>query len=133
MWGCALVVDFEERITRAIDIGLDNRKLIEQLHEVVEGRIGFAAIHSLDEGQVQLSSPIFVSYEAVDDEVVASVDEFGVYGVGLTEREALGEVQEELWELFQDLDQAAPEELGADLAKTLNALRARIQRDAMDA
>ena len=101
--------------------------------DLAGARIGLAAIHSLDEGQVQLSSPIFVGYEVVDDEVVASIDEFGVYGVGSTEREAFCEVQEELWVLFQDLDQAASAELGADLTKTLKALRARIQRDAVDA
>lgn len=70
--------------------------------------------------------PLVYGYQVVDDEVVASIEEFGVYGVGLTEGEAVEEVQDELWSLFQDLDRLPQEELGGQLAKTLRVLRGRL-------
>ena len=121
-----------ENVKTATDIGLENRKLLERLLE--EGpRVGLGAIHSLDRGRVQLMPPLVYGYQVVDDEVVVSIEELGVYGTGLTEGEAVEEVQDELWSLFQDLDRLPPEELGAQLAKTLRVLKARIQPNGLDA
>ncbi len=122
----------EEKVQTAIDIGLENRKLLEQLCEE-ESRIGLGAVHSLDEGRVQLTHPLIYNYQALDDEVVAGIEEMGVYGVGATESEAVRELQEELWNLVQELERTPPEELGAHLKKTLKTLTARMQRDAVDA
>ena len=124
--------EFVKSLKAAIDIGLENRKLLEQLHER-ESRVGLGAIHSLDHGQAQLSYPLIYSYQMVEDEVVVGIEEFGVYGVGATEGEAVEEVQDELWSLFQELNRVPPEELGAQLIRTLRALRARIQHHAVDA
>ena len=123
----------EEGIDTAIDIGLRNLKQLEELRGAIDNQTGLCAIHSLNDGQIQLSSPIFASFERIDDEVVASIEEFGVYGVGSTEGEALREIQEELWNLFESLSEVSAERLGTDLANTLRALKARIQLNAGDA
>ena len=122
---------FDKKLQSAIDIGLENRKLLEQLHE--EGSPGLGAIHSLDQGHVQLAHPLLYSYQAVDDQVVVGIEEFGVYGVGSTEGEAVVELQEELWNLVKELERTPPEKLGAHLTKTLRTLMGRIRQDAMDA
>ena len=124
--------EFEKKLRSAIDIGLENRKLLEQLHEG-GSRIGLGAIHSLSHGQVQLAHPLLYSYQVVDDQVMVGIEEFGIYGVGSTEVEAVGELQEELWSLVQDLERTPPEKLGPHLTKTLRALKARIPQNAMDA
>ena len=117
--------NLERNVQATVDIGLENRKLLEQIHD--EGnRAGLGAIHSLDQGRVQLSHPLVYSYQVLDDEVVVGVEEFGIYGVGATEYDAVGEVQEELWSLIQDLERTPPEKLGTHLTKTLRTLRARI-------
>lgn len=116
----------EEKVQTAIDIGLENRKLLEQLLLEDESRIGLGAIHSLDQGRVQLSHPLIYNYQVLDDEVVAGIEEMGVYGVGATESEAVRELQEELWNLVQELERTLPEELSAHLKKTLKTLTARM-------
>ena len=115
--------ELQESVQAAVNISLENRKLLEELRER-ENRIGLGAIHSLDR-QVQLTHPLLYSSQMVDDEVVVSIEELGVYGVGSTEEEAVREVQEELWSLFQDLDRTPSEKLGPHLVKTLRVLRAR--------
>lgn len=119
--------EFERKIQVAVDIGLENRKILERLLQDDEDRIGIGAIHSLDQGRVQLNSPLFYRYQVIDDEVVVSIEDLEVYGVGLTERDAVREVEEELWSIFQDLDQTPPEEIGTSLARILRTIRARIQ------
>ena len=123
--------EFERKLQSAIDIGLDNRKLLEQMLE--GGNPGVGAIHSLDQGRVQLVHPLLYSYQVLDDEVVVGIEEFGIYGVGATEAEAVSELQEELWDLVEDLEQTPPEKLGPRLIGTLRALRGRIQHNAVDA
>ena len=126
----------ESTAQAAVDIGLENRNLLnnllEELHEG-ESRTGLGAIHSLDQGRVQLSPPLIYGYQVVANEVIVGIEELGAYGVGATEYQAVEEVQEELWSLFQDIEQMEPEKLGAHLTKTLMILKARIQRNVMDA
>ena len=123
---------FEQVLQSAIDIGLENRTLLEQLCE--EGsKAGLGAIHSLGGGEVQLKYPLIYSYQEIDDQVVVGIEEFGVYGLGSTEDQAVKDVQEELWHLFQDLEQTPSEKLGPHLTTTLRAIQARIDRDAVDA
>lgn len=119
--------EFERKIQVAVDVGLENRKILERLLQDDEDRIGIGAIHSLDQGRVQLNSPLFYRYQVIDDEVVVSIEDLEVYGVGLTEKEAVREVEEELWSILQDLDQTPPEEIGTSLARILRTIRARIQ------
>ncbi len=102
------------------------RKFLEAMREG-EGRVGLGAIHSLDQGRVQLALPLVYGYQVMDDEVLAGIEEFGIYGVGATEREAVEELQEELWSLFEDLNRFPQQELGPELIRTLRTLRARIQ------
>ena len=119
----------------AVDIGLENRTLLRQLRETVEEahQNGLGAIHSLDGGRVQLHSPLVYSMQVLDGEVVVGIDELSAYGVGASEREAVAELQEELWTLFQELDRIPPEEVGPPLTDTLRTLRARIRPNAVDA
>ena len=121
----------EGKIQAAIDIGLENRKLLERLLEEITlgSGVGLGVIHSLDHGRVQLNPPLFYSYQIVDDEVVVSIEELGIHGVGATEEEAVREAQEELWDLVQDLERIPVEKLGAHLTMTFRTLRARIQRN----
>jgi predicted RNase H-like HicB family nuclease len=125
----------EEKVQIAIDIGLENRKLLEQLSEEndIGSRVGLGVIHSLNHGRTQLNPPIFYSYQVVDDEVVVSIEELAVYGVGATEEEAVREVQEALWSMVEGLERIPPESLGTLLKATLRTLRSRIQHNAMDA
>ncbi len=124
--------ELEKKVQSAIDIGLENRKLLGQLLEE-ESRIGLGAIHSLDQGRVQLSHPLIYNYQVLGDEVVAGIEELRVYGVGATEFEAVRELQEELRSLVQDLDQTLPEKLGAHLLNTLETLKGRMKQSAVDA
>ena len=128
----------EAQVQHAIDIGLENLTLLQGLQVLLEeaatgeSKAGLGAIHSLDNGRVQLNPPLIYGYQVLEDEVVVGVEELRVYGVGPTESQALEELQEELWDLFQELDQLPPEELGEHLKTTLRILRARIHH-ALDA
>ena len=122
---------FQKILDRAVDIGLLNVKLLEQIQEGDDNGIG--AIHSLNQGHAVLDYPLIYSSRFVDEEVVVSIEEFGVYGVGATESEAVQEIKSELWDLFQDLQQMPSEEMGSRLATTLRVLRARIKQNALDA
>ena len=122
----------EEKVQAAIDVGLENRQLLKQLTEGEETG-GLGAIHSLDEGRVQLTHPLIYRYEVLDDEVLVGITELGVYGVGATEGEAVAEMRDELWSLAQDLERMPIETLGPHLRSAVRTLRARIQRNAVDA
>ena len=119
--------EFEEKLQAAVDIGLENRKILERMLQDDEDRIGIGAIHSLDQGRVQLNPPLFYRYQVIDDEVVVSIEDLEVYGVGFTEGGAVREVEEELWSIFQELEQTPPEEIGTSLARILRTIRTRIQ------
>ena len=117
----------EQTLEKVMDIGLQQVRLLEQIQEGDGSGIG--AIHSLNQGHVVLDYPLIYSSRFVDEEVMVSIEEFGVYGVGATESEAVQEVKSELWDLFQDLQQTPSEELGPHLATTLRVLRARIRTE----
>lgn len=120
--------EFEKKLQAAVDIGLENRTSLERLLQDDESRIGLGAIHSVDQGRVQLHPPLFYRYQVIDDDdVVVSIEDLGVYGVGSTEGEAVREVEEELWSIFQDLEQTPPEEIGVSLARILRTMKERIQ------
>lgn len=123
---------FETVLQSAVDIGLENRTLLEQLSEGGNNS-GLGAIHSLGEGEIQLKYPLIYSYQEIDDQVVVGIEEFGVYGLGSTEDQAVKDVQEELWHLVQDLERTSCDQLGPNLKATLKAIQARIHRDAVDA
>ena len=94
---------------------------------------GMGAIHSLNQGKAMLSPPLFYSCQNIDDEVVVGIEELRIYGVGATESEALQEMKDDLWLLFQDLEQTPVEELGPHLVMTQRVLQSRVKQDAMDA
>ena len=66
------------------------------------------------------------------DEVLVGIEEVGVYGVGVTEREAVLELQEELWALHQDLEKIPEQDLGSELRSEKRILRGWIG-NALDA
>lgn len=121
------LVEFEEKLQVAVDIGLENQKVLERLLQDDESRTGLGVIHSVDQGRVQLNPPLFYRHQVIDDDVVVSIEDLGVYGVGSTEGEAVREVEEELWSIFQDLEQTPPEEIGMSLSRILRTMKARIQ------
>ena len=131
----ARLIKLEGQVKAAVDIGLENRTILRQLQEAVEQahQSGLGAIHSLDGGRVQLDSPFVYNMQVLDGEVVAGIDELSVYGVGASEREAVAELQDELWAMFQELDRVPLEEIGPPLTDTLSTLRARIRPNGMDA
>ncbi len=126
------LASLERNVEIAIDIGLENRKLLERLLEDGASK-GIGAIHSLDEGKVHINPPLIYNVQELEDEIVTGIEELGIYGVGATEFEAVGELQEELWSLVQDLEQTPSDEIGTHLKKTMRILRMRMQQNAMDA
>ena len=129
------LTELEAKIQSAIDIGLENRTLLEQLREQVKQgqQNGLGAIHSLDDGRVQLEFPLFYSLQVLGEEVLVGIDELSAYGVGESECDAVAELQEELWGMFQELEEAPAEELGPQLTQKHRTLKARILRNAVDA
>ncbi len=129
------LIELEKKINVAIDIGLENRTILRQLQETVEQdpQNGLGAIHSLNGGRVQLKYPFVYYLQALDGEVVAGIDKLSAYGVGASECDAVAELQEELWDMFEELEKTPPGELGPPLTETLRTLRARIRPNAVDA
>ena len=76
------LTELEAKIQSAIDIGLENRTLLEQLREQVKQgqQNGLGAIHSLDDGRVQLEFPLFYSLQVLGEEVLVGIDELSAYG-----------------------------------------------------
>ena len=131
----ARLIELEKKINVAIDIGLENRTILRQLQETVDQdqQNGLGAIHSLNGGRVQLKYPFVYYLQALDGEVVAGIDELSAYGVGASECDAVAELQEELWDMFEELEKTPADELGSPLTETLRTLRARIRPNAVDA
>ena len=129
------LAELETKVSRSIDIGLENRTLLENLTKQMEqaAQNGVGAIHSLDNGRVQLAPPLFYNLQVFDDEVLAGIDQLSAYGVGASEPDAVAELQKELWELFEELDQLPQDELGVQLVQTLRVLKSRIKHNALDA
>ena len=127
------IAELKTKVDRALGAAQECLRRIDTLGEQVGGRIGLGAIHSLNEGKVNLSRPIFVGYESSDGEVMASVDELKAYGVGRTRAAALKEVQDELWYLYQDLISTPYEEIGDGLRRVLTTLESKIDSNVLDA
>ncbi len=103
------------------------------LTEVLETpKRGLGAIHTLNEGRVRLVQPVMYSTQEFEDEVLVGVEEVGVYGVGVTEHEAVLELQEELWALHQELSQTPDSDLGPELQSEKRILQGWIS-NALDA
>ena len=122
----------EKDVKQSIDIGLHNQRLLEQMQETA-GDNGIGAIHSLDHGRVVLNQPLIYSSRVMDGEVLVAIEEFGVYGSGDTEAEAMTDLTIELWRLFQDLADEPVEALGPKLVTAVRVLKQRIDGNAMDA
>jgi len=78
-----------------------------------------------------LTDPIFITIEEYpgDDAVIASFPEVEVFGEGITEAEAIQNLKCAMLDLYEELDETLPEELG-DLPKAwLRVLRQIIQKD----
>ena len=76
---------------------------------------------------------MFYSLQVLGEEVLVGIDELSAYGVGESECDAVAELQEELWGMFQELEEAPAEELGPQLTQKHRTLKARILRNAVDA
>ena len=87
-------------------------------------RIGLGAIHSLLEGEVILAPPLFYGREEEGGDVVVGIAEFGVYGTGPTETDAVFELKEVLEHLYRDLMEATEHEL----TRPLRSAKARLQQ-----
>ena len=122
--------ELEKKLATLVDISLDIRKLLAEVLEVPQRGVG--AIHTLNEGKVRLVQPVMYSSQDFGDEVLVGIEEVGVYGVGVTEREAVLELQEELWALHQDLEKIPEQNLGSELRSEKRILRGWIG-NALDA
>ena len=128
--GRAGQAELEKKLATLVDISLDIRKLLAEVLEVPQRGVG--AIHTLNEGKVRLVQPVMYSSQDFGDEVLVGIEEVGVYGVGVTEREAVLELQQELWALHQDLEKIPEQELGSELRSEKRILRGWIG-NALDA
>lgn len=113
--------ELAKKLDTLIDINLDIRKLLAEVLEIAQRRTG--AIHTLNEGKVRLVQPVRYSFQDFGDEVLVGIEEVGVYGVGTTEHEAVLELQEELWALYQELESIPEQELGPELKSEKRILR----------
>lgn len=104
-------------------------ELLEALKDV---RVGIGAIHSLNEGAVQLRHPLFYGYQEFEDEVLASIGDLGISGVGVNEREAVQELQRRLWAVYEDTHNLPAGEVGGVIVNILRAIQWRID-DVVDA
>ena len=128
--GRAGQAELEKKLATLVDISLDIRKLLAEVLEFPQKGVG--AIHTLNEGKVRLVQPVMYSSQDFGDEVLVGIEEVGVYGVGVTEREAVLELQQELWALHQDLERIPEQELGPELRSEKRILRGWIG-NALDA
>ena len=78
--------------------------LVEELRDTLsDARVGVGAIHSLNDGETQLSHPLFYGLREFEDDVLVSMGELGVTGVGVNENQAVREMQRTLWTVFTDM------------------------------
>ena len=88
-------------------------------------------LRDIGDADYKLTDPIFITIEEYpgDDAVIASFPEVEVFGEGLTEAEAIQNLKCAMLDLYEELDETLPEELG-DLPKAwLRVLRQIIQKD----
>lgn len=115
----------ENTVKAATDITLDCRRLLVELQVVMSSipNMAVGAIHALKEGDLRLTHPIFYRRELVDDEVLLSIPEMGVYASGMTEESAITELKEQLDIMHDELATIPDEQLGAILQTAKRLLR----------
>ncbi len=118
--------DLNKKIEKLSDLCLDLYNIVKDV------RIGVGAIHSLNDGEVQLKYPLFYGYQEFDDDVLVSMGDLGVSGVGVTENEAVRELQQRLWMIYENAKHLPPGKVGGTTVNVLRAIRWRIE-DAVDA
>jgi hypothetical protein len=88
-------------------------------------------LRDIGNANYKLTDPIFITIEEYpgDDAVIASFPEVEVFGEGITEAEAIQNLKCAMLDLYEELEETLPEELG-DLPKAwLRVLRQIIQKD----
>jgi predicted RecB family endonuclease len=83
----------------------------------------FAVLNDLGDPALELSRPVGVAVAYEDDEVHVSVDDLDAWATGATLSEALDELKASIVELYRDLAESTPEELGPLPARWLALLR----------
>lgn len=103
-------------------------------HDKEEGVFtGLGAIHSLDEGRVQLAYPIIYQARKFDDDSwIVGIEEFALYGAGDSEQEAVMDLQSDIWNLLS-LSETEGKPLGYRLAATERALQGRLAQSVREA
>lgn len=89
-----------------------------------------AQIRDLNEATYKLCEPIFITIEKYpsEDEVIATYPEINVFGVGVTELEAIVNLKQSILDLYEELDQASTGELGDLPLSWKNILTTIIER-----
>ena len=80
-------------------------------------------IHALGNPKYKLSRPLLVFMEEYDDETVASVPEFGLYGSAVSEDLALLHLKDNIVSTYECLAELAPDMLGKLMFCCLEAMR----------
>lgn len=84
-------------------------------------------IHALGNPKYKLSWPLLVFMEEYDDEVVASIPEFGLYGSAVSRDLALMKLKDEIVSTYERLTELASGSLGRLGLQHLEAMRAVIR------
>lgn len=88
-------------------------------------------LRDIGNAHYKLAEPIFITIEEYpgEDTVIASFPEVEAFGEGVTEAEAIQNLKYAMLDLYEELDETLPEELG-DLPKAwLRVLQQIIQKD----
>ncbi len=87
-------------------------------------------LRDLGDDDYKLAEPVFITIEEYpEDTVIASFPEVEIFGEGVTEAEAILNLKWAILDLYQELIEISPEELG-DLPKTwLSVLQQIIRKD----
>jgi hypothetical protein len=88
-------------------------------------------LRDLGDAHYKLADPVFVTIEEYpgEDTVIASFPEVEAFGEGVTEAEAIQNLKCAMLDLYEELDETLPEELGGLPKAWLRVLRQIIQKD----
>jgi hypothetical protein len=88
-------------------------------------------LRDIGNADYRLAAPIFITIEEYpgEDAVIASFPEVEVFGEGITEAEAIQNLKCAMLDLYDELDETLPEELGELPKAWLRVLRQIIQKD----
>lgn len=78
-------------------------ELTKKLMHFVEKKYRIIPINSLPHSKYSLKTPIYISIEFTDNEVLASLDDIEAFSVAETEYEAIGRLCEEIIQVYEDL------------------------------